>query len=139
LLLDHARLPESSTTFLSSLLSTPTLEHTVLRPHIFNYKWFRSLTCPQNPTSSRVLSTGWSAPQDVRFPILLPGGRWLIAVCDDKRSSNSGVCLWDLDHGKLKWLPEAQMEAEGRVLSMDVKLDQKGSFALLAVFSEKFK
>lgn len=134
-LLDHLAFAKSSAAFLPAQLSLRALEHVVVRPHIFYHKWLRSIACHQIPIKSRTLSTNWSEPEDIRLPILMPGGRWLIATCDDGRFSKSSICLWDLDHGTLKWLPDAQMDAEGRVRSLDMKMDRKGSFAFLAVLS----
>ena len=95
------------------------------------------MACYETPIVSKVLSTSWSEPEDIRFPLLMPGGRWLIAVCDDGRSFNSTISLWDIDSGALNWLPEVQILAEGRVLSLDMKMDQTGVFAVLAVLCEK--
>ncbi|KAF8489492.1 hypothetical protein JB92DRAFT_1373887 [Gautieria morchelliformis] len=136
-LLDHLQIAQGTATFLPSQVSSRDLEHAVIRPYIFDYRWLRSSSCNESPMTSKVLSTGWSEPEDIRFPILMPGGRWLIAAYDHPRSSISAVCLWDLDHGTLKQLPEAQMIAEGRVTSMDAKMDRTGRFAFLVILSEK--
>jgi hypothetical protein len=136
-LLDRLEIFTGPATFLPFQLSSRDLERAVLRPFIFDYKWLRSSSCRENPIASRDLSTSSSELENLRLPFLLPGGRWLIAAHDDGRCSDSVVCLWDLDHGTLKGLPEAQMLAEGIICSMDVKMDQRGSFAFMVILSEK--
>jgi hypothetical protein len=120
-------------------LSSSALERAVKRPHIFNYAWFRSHESHEVPTTSHVLSTSWSKREDIRLPILMPGGRWLIAVGDNVGSLSSCICLWDLDRGTPKRLPAMHIVAEGRVFSLDMKVDRTGAFAFVAVISEQEK
>ncbi|KAF8518081.1 hypothetical protein JB92DRAFT_2904320 [Gautieria morchelliformis] len=130
-LLHHLQIAQGPAT----QVPTRDLEHAVIRPYIFDYKWLRSRACHERPMASKVLSTGWSEAGDIRFPMLMPGGRWLLAACDHPRSPTSAVCIWDLHDGTQP--PDAQMIAEGRIISMDVKMDRKGTFGILAVLSEK--
>ncbi|KAF8518079.1 hypothetical protein JB92DRAFT_2134594 [Gautieria morchelliformis] len=132
-LLDHLQI---AATVLPSQVSTRDLEHAVIRPYIFDYRWLRSRACHESPMTSKYLWTGWDEAEYIRFPILMPGGRWVFAAYDDPGSFVSTVCFWDLDQTPDQ-PPEAQLIAEGRIISMDVKMDRTGRFAFLVILSEK--